>query len=106
MKCAGDKNHRGIKIVLAPQGSNHYANVHCKECGAWIQNVDARQMEIVMGNYGVETAEASETEPERMKRCFDEAMMIEIETFGCRPEPSYRDRVALIAFKLYDGREK
>ena len=105
MQCPGDKNHRGIKIVLAPKGANHYANVLCKECGMWISNADAGQMEVAMSSVSDEVDEArevKENEVERMVRCIHEAREI---TKECYPVGFDSDAILQIAFKLFDGRE-
>lgn len=107
MKCPGNEEHRGVKFVLARITSNHYANMLCNECGAWIRNVSFLEMEGISSSDSDEVDEAvQETDVDRMERCLREARVIQSVVFGGEQGAAYRERVIQIAFKLFDGREK
>lgn len=109
MQCPGDANHRGVKFILAPRGSDHEANMLCNECGAWIKNVSFRETEAVMSSDsdGIDEAtEEQETDVERMERYIEEAKGIHARCISKTVTEVAIERVLQIAFKLYDGREK
>ena len=44
MKCPGDAEHEGLRVIkLDPEITPHYAKAMCAECGVWIKWLSKRQ---------------------------------------------------------------